>query len=220
MTTRFSQLLCILLLQNMAQFAISSMNVAPFVSKQKKCGTICDLFLEFGSFDRVMYYLLPNSSCTGLKFWWPSFTPEMQPYWWPHQPISVRKLPASLWLQSPSPFQRPLHPRRWRHRSPLQIMGSSMMVLTNTDQSWCPSQTCLLTPNLRSALPRMSSPNCAVRGAHYSISRHYVSVLLLMFLNISPSCTGRPYCDSWQWIPVLWKHSNRRKYIVQLPDCR
>jgi len=29
------------------------------------------------------------------------------------------------------------------------------MGLTSTDQNWCPSQTCLLTPNLRCALPRM-----------------------------------------------------------------
>lgn len=145
--------------------------------------------------------------------------------WWPHlqqQPSSVRKLPVSLWSQSPSPFQRVLRPRRWRHQPPLKRMGSWMTELINTDQNWCPSQTCLLMPNLHSALLRMSSPNCAVLTASYAYIMHlwfcwcswtFPCLVLddLVFLAV--------ILGSWYPLPVLWKRSNRRKYNVQLPGC-
>jgi hypothetical protein len=96
------------------------------------------------------------------------------------------------------------------------------MGLISTDQSWCPSQTCLLTPNLHRTLPRMLPPlNCVMLAARCAdimyqclcwCSEHFA---LLHW-------TERPYVTShfsWQLVPVLWQiKGNRWKCIVQFPD--
>jgi hypothetical protein len=96
------------------------------------------------------------------------------------------------------------------------------MGLISTDQSWCPSQTCLLTPNLHRTLPRMLPPLNCVMLAAWCADIMYQCLCWCSEHFALLHWTERPYVTShfsWQLVPVLWQiKGNRWKCIVQFPD--